>query len=193
MTNPSNIINEVDYVEYSEVIEKFSKKKVQERYQRLLESAQRFIREAGQQNHVECNETMLKLAVLGYYSDIIRLKKFHNIEQENDVKNIAYETSWLLKRRPLQIIQSTEDSNDQKYAFCNEQFAFSQIMFWFTEGNSDGRINVFVQEELEYFSDALFYHLKYRQCDAQILELMLVSFMAGRKYQSLLLSEIEKS
>jgi hypothetical protein len=61
---------------------------------------------------------MSMFTVLGYFSDIMRLKDFHKIERVNDLKILAYETSWLLKRKPLQI----KDSNDLNFAFCNKQF-----------------------------------------------------------------------
>jgi hypothetical protein len=179
MSEPEKIHIEAIYVEYTEVIEKFTEKRIQERYLRLLESAQAFIEKMGYGNYVVCNEAMLMLAVLGYYSDIMRLKDFHNIDRTNDIKILAYESAWLLKRKPLQI----KDSNDQKYAFCNEQFVYSQITHWFEKEDGQIGIEALAHEDLNFFSNTLFYHLKYRSYDPQTLELMLGSFIAGRKYQ----------
>ena len=175
------------YVEFTKIIEEFTEEKIQERYFRLLESAQAFIQEMGYQNHVVCNETMLMYAVLGYFSDISRLKAFHNINHINDSKILAYETTWLLKRRPLQI----KDNIDSKYAFCNEQFVLSQIELWLKKDVSDDSTEAVVNEDLRFFYDMLFYHLKYRNYDPQTLELMLVSFMAGRKYQLILSAKLK--
>jgi len=182
MSDISCVDIKTKYVEYTEIIEKFTEDKIQERYLRLLESAQTFIQEMGYQNHVICNETILMYAVLGYFSDVNRLKDFHNIIHINESKILAYETTWLLKRKPLQI----KDSNDPKYAFCNEQFALSQIELWLKKDISDDSTEAVVNKDLRFFSDTLFYHLKYRNYDPQTLELMLVSFMAGRKYQLIL-------
>ena len=182
MSKPADIHIETRYVEYTKVIEKFTESKILERYHRLLESAQNFIQGMGFHDHVVCNETMLMYAVLGYFSDIMRLKDFQEINLVNDSKIFAYETSWLLKRKPLQI----RDSNDQKYAFCNEQFALSQITLWLNKGEDGNGIAALAHDDLKYFSNMLFYHLKYRNYDPQVLELMLVSFMAGRKYQHIL-------
>jgi len=185
MNESLKIHMEAQSVEYAEVIEKFTEKRVQERYYRLLVSVREFIEGMGYREHVVCNETMLMNAVLGYYTDIMRLKDFHEIERMNEIKIRAYETAWLLKRRPLQI----KDSNDQKYSFCNEQFVFSQLALWFKKSELENGTKAFGNDEyLKSFSNTLFYHLKYRSCDPQTLELMLVSFMAGRKYQSLVLS-----
>jgi len=182
MSEPANIHIEAKYIEYSNVIEKFTEKKIVDRYHRLLVSAHEFIKGMGYNDNVVCNESMLMYAVLGYFSDIMRLKNFHEIERANDIKIFAYETSWLLKRRPLQII----NSNDIKYSFCNEQFAFSQITQWLKDGDGDNGKKALAHDDLDYFSNMLFYHLKYRNNDPQTLELMLVSFLAGRKYQSLI-------
>jgi hypothetical protein len=182
MSEPAKIHIKAKYVEYTKVIEEFTEERIQERYYRLLLSAQAFIEGMGYRDRVVCNENILMLAVLGCYSDIMRLKDFHEIERENDIKIIAYETAWLLKRRPLQI----KDSDDKKCVFCNEQFAFSQITLWLKKDDLEKGTEILAHDDLKFFSDMLFYHLKYRNHDPQTLELMLVAFMAGRKYQHLL-------
>jgi hypothetical protein len=179
MNEPVDVHIVAKYEKYKGVIEQFTEARIIKRYHRLLMGAQGFIQGMGYNGHVVCNETMLMFAVLGYYSDIMRLKDFHRIDRTNDSKVFAFETSWLLKRRPLQV----KDSNDQKYAFCNEKFALSQIMLWLKEGENKNDAGVLAYKDLKFFSDTLFYHLKYRNYDPQTLELMLVSFMAGRKYQ----------
>jgi hypothetical protein len=181
MNEPTQVCIKSNYIEYTEVVNHFSEEKITQRYLRLLDSAKTFIENMGYNDYVVCNETLLMLAVLGYFSDIIRLKNFHKIGKANEIKICAYETAWLLKRKPLQI----KDSNEQKYAFCNEQFAYSQIVFLLENGCNEGT-KVFTHKELRYFSDSLFYHLKYRGHEPQTLELMLISFIAGRKYQQLL-------
>ena len=182
MTDISSPHIEALYVEYTDVIKRFTKEKIYKRYHRLLLSAQEFIKGMGYNDHVVCNETILMRVVLGYFSDVMRLKEFHDIERTNNIKIQAYEASWLLKRKPLQI----KDSNDQKFIFCNEQFVFSEITCWLRNSDGDDGSLVLAHENLEFFSNMLFYHLKYRNCDPPILELMLTSFIAGRTYQHLL-------
>jgi len=186
MSEPEKTHIETRYVEYTDVIKEFTEKKIQARYHRLLVSAQKFIQGMDFKDHIVCNETILMLVVLDYFSDIMRLKKFHGIDRTNEIKILAYETSWLLKRKPLQI----KNSNDQKYAYCNEQFAYSQIMFWLKKGEGEDGIKALAHEDLKFFSNTLFYYLKYRDYNPQVLELMFVSFMAGRKYQCILSTEI---
>jgi len=187
MSDTTGIGIKATYVEFTEIIEKFTAEKIMGRYYRLLESAQNFIKEMGYSDHVVCNETVLMYTVLGYFSDINRLKKFHNINLINDSKILAYETTWLLKRKPLQI----KDSNNEKYTFCNEQFALSQILFCLITDDSKDISQALALRDLKFFIDTLFYHLKYRNYDPQTIELMLVSFVAGRKYQNILSTELK--
>lgn len=51
----------------------------------------------------------LTYAVMDYFSDIQRLKDYQQIEHVNEIKIKAYETFWLLKRKPLQLIGQIED------------------------------------------------------------------------------------
>ena len=113
----------------------------------------------------------------------MRLKKFNDLKRANETKILAYEISWLLKLKPLQI----KESNDIKYAFCNERFTLSQIMFWIRKGGINGDKAFIKEKDLKAFSDKVLYHLKYEDCNPKILELMLVSFTAGRDYKRFLL------
>jgi len=190
---------EIEFLDYDEVVKYFDdhdsngnldpngelgREKIKKRYCRLLEEMRSFIKGMGYDNYVVCNETILMHAVLGYYSDIKRLKSFHKINRANDTKILAYETSWLLRRKSLQVKEIKGIVSDLDYTYCNEQFALSQIIFWIKRNDNNKKSsNVFKQKELEIFSDIMFYHFKYRDCSPNTLELMLESFTAGRDYQ----------
>jgi len=155
----------------------------------LLESANIFIKEMDFESYIVCNEEMLMYAVLGYFSDIMRLKKFTNVERIHETKIIAYESEWLLRRKILQVKNSDDPElleYPDKFAFCNEQFVFSQITLWVKKNNLTNGTMALDDPDLKYFTNMLFYHLKYRSCDAKTLELMLVAFTAGREYQNLI-------
>ncbi|MDR0690499.1 MAG: hypothetical protein LBF32_00175 [Streptococcaceae bacterium] len=175
------------YVSYAKVLEAFPSGKVDERYTRILESAKIFIQRMGYSEHVICNEILLKKAVLGYFSDIQRLKIFHGIDRVSPIKILAYETQWLLKRKPLQI----KDSSEQKCTYCNEQFAYTEIMCFFHNHEGNKGIKALEDKNLKSFTDTLFYYLKYQDIKAQSLELMLESFLGGRHYQYLLSEDIK--
>jgi len=171
--------------EYKKVIDEFKREKVLMRYHRLIESAKKFIQEMGYGSNVVCNGGVLMLAVLDYFADILRLKEFHDIKLVNEVKILAYETVSLLRRKPLQI----KNGENGEYAFCNEQFVFTQIFLWFDkdedEGKNKGSLCTFLNDDMKFFHTSVLYHLKYRVLDPQALELILLSFVAGRHYQRL--------
>ena len=47
------------------------------------------------------HEMALTHAIMDYFSDIQRLKDCQKIKHVNEIKIKAYETFWLLKRKPL--------------------------------------------------------------------------------------------
>ena len=63
--------------------------------------------------------------MLDYFTDISRLKHFHQAKHINSLKVISYETYWLLRRKPIQIL--VEDETSDAMAFLNEKFVFSRI------------------------------------------------------------------
>jgi len=194
MANPDDFHTKIVYCSYAEIVEEFNQeedqeegkkggKKVYARYERLLESARAFIKVNDLSQHVICNEIVMWRLVLEYFADIKRLKEFHELKKINPIKILAYETAWLLKRKPLQII----NSRDQIYIYCNEQFAYSQIRNFLIENYKSD-----MKEGLKFFTEFLFYHLQYRNCEPQVLELMLESFLGGQTYQRLLSTDTKK-
>lgn len=55
------------------------------------------------------------------------MKKMHNITNINEIKVCAYESYWLLRRHPLQIIDNK--LYEEKVVFANEKFVFSILSF----------------------------------------------------------------
>ena len=76
------------------------------------------------QDKVFIHQMALNHAVMDYYSDIQRLKSYQEIGHINEVKIKAYETFWLLKRRPLQLKAQLEDD---KWLYINEKFLLARI------------------------------------------------------------------
>lgn len=87
-----------------------------------------FLKSQKLESEVRLDEVLLMHAVLDYFSDVSRLKKFHHIHHINETKVIAYETFWLLRRKPLQVVTQRQDDF---LAFINEKFVFSRLAaFW---------------------------------------------------------------
>lgn len=113
---------------------------------------------------------------MDYFSDIQRLKEYQNIEHINDIKIKAYETFWLLKRKPL---QAARQFDDDTWLYVNEKFLLVRLTSFMLQE----KMNVpLVQERKEAFTnylDTLYYYLKFRKTDAQALELMLLQKLSA--------------
>ena len=117
------------YDDYSDIVKEFGKKRIQERFQNLCVAYNKFINERQINDSVKLNSFTLMHAVLDYFTDISRLKKFHKISRTNTFKIVAYELSWLIRRKPLQIL---EDDREE-LVYINEKFVLSYIMSYFTQ------------------------------------------------------------
>ena len=135
------------------------------------------VRHLGIREKIQISESLLSHAVLDYFTDISRLKHFHQAKHINSLKVISYETYWLLRRKPIQIL--VEDETSDAMAFLNEKFVFSRIAKYLM---GDGKRVILSPETKKGFLnylDSLFYYLKYRNYDAEMLEMMLMGFKAG--------------
>ena len=167
------------FSDYTDIIRKVGKRKVKERIESLLTIANDYIVKSKYENKVVINEILLTEAILDYFTDITRLKDFHDIKKVDEIKIISYESFWLLKRKPFQIMINDRDLN-----FVNEKFIVTIVSQCirdkhgsFSEVVNSGKLN--------FFMNSFFYHLKYRLLDAQSIELMIVSFEAGKLYSEL--------
>lgn len=166
------------YDNYSDIVSEFGKNKIQERFEDFYVAYEKFISERELKDCVHINGYTLMHAVLDYFTDISRLKKFHQIKRTNSFKITAYEISWLIRRKPLQIL----DDNREDLVYINEKFILSYVMSYFTQlvgfdfyENLDKKN----KKMFDGYIDSLYYYIKYRNCSAQALELALLSFGAG--------------
>ena len=167
------IENVAKYVGYDEIIAEYSRAKLEKRYETLYKSAETFITEMGYTD-VTIDEYALLYAMFDYFADISRLKLFHKINLVNEVKVTSYEVYWILKRKPLQVAQSSKEN-----VFVNERFVLSIILNCLSnEGNIP--FSGLGSDELTFFTEPLFYFLKFRPFDAQAIEMIILAFLAGR-------------
>lgn len=165
------------YSDYGELMGEFSEDVIRNRYAFLYKECGEFLKSLELQDAVEVNEVLLMHAVLDYFSDVSRLKKFHHINHINEIKVIAYESFWILRRKPLQVVKECGDSDF--LAFVNEKFVFSRIAAFLVEDRMDQVLREADKKAFLNYLDTLYYYLKYRQYDAQMLELMVLGFKAG--------------
>lgn len=79
--------------------------KNESRLRELINSANEFIKEAGYDQYVRCDERIMLNVLIDYYTDIYRLKEFHDIELVRTEKVIAYTVAWIVRRKPLQFVE----------------------------------------------------------------------------------------
>ncbi len=165
------------YTNYDELIQIVGEEVVESRIEQIAFEMTNFLKNYELLDVVYVHEMLLTHAVMDYFSDIQRLKEYQHIEHINEVKIKAYETFWLLKRKPLQLKEQLESD---KWLYVNEKFLLARLTNFMLQDN----INVpLVQERKRAFTnylDTLYYYLKFRKTDAQALEIMLLAFQAGR-------------
>lgn len=164
-----------DRQDYRELIQKYTEGELRERFLSLKKTAEDFIGQSGFSETVFCNERILMQVILDYYSDMDRLKDFHNIEKPRTEKIFAYTIAWIVKRKPLQY---KCDSDDERDIFVNERFAAYLML---NECLCCGEENISLEnkDELEGYINLLFYYFKYRECNPQVIELAIASFKMG--------------
>lgn len=161
--------------DYSDLIKKFGVEEFKSRFEQIEKSAEEFIKESGFEETVFCSERILSQMLLDYYSDIERLKDFHDIKRVRTEKIFAYTISWIIRRKPLQY---KDNSVNEKDIFVNERFAAYMML---NECMCGGKENVLPEhkKDLDEYIDLLFYYFKYRECNPQTIELAISSFKMG--------------
>ena len=153
---------------------KIDTNRIANRYVQILKMLHEFIRVYALSNDVKINGRMLKKAVVDYFCDIVRIKEFHNISNINKEKIYGYMAYWLLRRKPIQII-----NNFNGCEFINELF----ITFYLTSLVTKARkIDNNIKNNHPTFGEfqsLLNYNLKYRPVSQQSLELMIEAFFCG--------------
>lgn len=116
---------EVMTEDYSEIIKDIGVVKFKERLTELVETMNEFIESSEYCSYVHCNERIVTMLLLDYWSDIYRMKDFHLIEKSRTEKIIAYLIAWIIKRKPLQFTQYFEEEKD---IFVNERFCIYLLL-----------------------------------------------------------------
>jgi hypothetical protein len=167
--------------DYSDILADFGKEKIEKRYENLYEYLEAFIKRHKYEGKVTIAKSVLNQAVVDYFADVHRLKNFHHIESINYLKIHAYTAYWILRRKPLQIIE--DDPEDIDRAFVNERFVASYLLQYLRGENTN--VIILESERLSYleYVKNLEYYLRYRTVTAQMLETMLEAYQAGEAFQ----------
>ena len=148
---------------YRELIDEVGVDKFRERFEELQKTAMEFIEIAG-------------FSDVDYFMDVMRLKEFHSIERIRTEKLFAYTISWIVKRKPIQF---REYSDQERDIFVNERFAAYLLINECLMCGSKHFVKEAYAEKLVEYTEMLLYYFKYRQCDPKTLELLIESFKMG--------------
>ena len=165
------------YVKYDDLVAVVGENVIRSRIEQISQEMLDFIKENKLIDVAYVHQMALTHAVMDYFSDVQRLKDYQKIEHINEIKIKAYETFWLLKRKPIQL---KEQIDDDRLLYVNEKFLLTRL----TSFMLDSQINMPLVGDksiaFENFFNTLYYYLKFRRCDAQSIELMLLAFKAGQ-------------
>lgn len=174
------IMNNIEntYANYEEIVSEFKREVIQSRFEQIYEEMKAFIKRMRMEDEAKINAEILMQSLLDYFSDVYRLKKYQKISHTNGIKIKAYETFWLVQRKPIQL--TADELNDDRNIYINEKFALSRLISYLL----GDRVNMPIVEEkqkaFQNFLDTLYYYLKFRRCDPQSIELMILAFKAGQ-------------
>ena len=115
------------------------------------------------QNSVYLNLVLLQAAIKSYYRDIHRYKDFSGSEWANKHKQAAYTIKWLVKFRPIQIKQNTQNVTEEIFDI---NLKFALVCGFSFLGN---KVTDLIMKNRECFYDALLYDLRYRQLSGKKL------------------------
>lgn len=165
---------------YRYLVDKFTEKKIASRFDFVHNILNAYIKQNELEGRVIVSVNMVEQIVTDYFVDIDRLKEFSGIIKTNEVKIYSYLSYWMLRHKPLQIVNG--DGQDD-LVFVNENcVADFLVSFLFKEPSNISLIED-QKPKVDEFYNTLRYHLIYRGYSAQNIELMLLAFIAGRGYQ----------
>lgn len=165
------------YVKYDDLVSAVGEEVIESRIWQISREMLDFLRANDLEQIAYVHQMALAHAVMDYFSDIQRLKDYQKIEHINEIKIKAYETFWLLKRKPIQLKEQLEDD---RLLYVNEKFLMTRLTSFMLGDEINRPIVGEKGVSFKNFLNTLYYYLKFRRCDAQSIELMLLAFQAGR-------------
>lgn len=165
---------------YQYIVDKFGEEKVISRSEWLYNQLSDYIDSQNLMGKVTISRNVLKHVLVDYFVDIDRLKDFSEIPRANDTKIYAYTCFWLLRHKPLQI-NSLDDAPE--LVFVNEEFVSYLLRGYLFSDPDDIPIVNSQRDGIDCFVRTMLYYFKYREYSAKTIEMIILSFLAGRGYQ----------
>lgn len=164
-------------VSYEMLLNYFGEEVIHDRVKFVYEKMSQYLAERKLSAKIVIDNDILHQAILDYFADIYRIKVFHGIDRVNLNKIDGYEIYWLLRRKPMQVIDKQENRN---LVFVNEGFLTVFIAHECLSPNESVTRTEDQEKALLGYLDHIFYSLKYRKVDQQWLETILYSIDVGK-------------
>lgn len=164
------------YIPYDDLIDVVGAEVIESRIRQISQEMVDFLKVREFSDVAYIHEMALAHAVMDYFSDIQRLKDYQKIKHINEIKIKAYETYWLLQRKPIQLKEQLEDD---RMLYVNEKFLLTRLTSFMLGKDINMPLGDEKGAAFRNYLDTLYYYLKFRHCDAQAIELMLLAYQAG--------------
>ena len=171
------MLKDDDYAKFLKAY--YPEQTIVKRFRFLLKDVNSFVLKLGIDKKVRIGMKSLKMAVLDYFTDIVRMSIFQNIEKPNVDKIYGYMTYWFLRRHHIHVTSDFSGCES-----INEKFALSYISSHILCDANISYDDCKGVPEFPQFIALLFYNLKYRLYTQQSIELMVSSFLCGYKLGS---------
>lgn len=149
------------------------------RFKNLLTQIQDVLEALEILDKVKVNTDLLGQAVLNYFEDVERLKAFEGINRTNEDKIYGYETFWLLRDKPIQII---DEDIIYENLYINEK-----VFVLILTSKMLREVGIAPDSEnprLLNFMNLMYYSFKFRLYSQQMLELMISAFFCGCAFKN---------
>ena len=173
-------MNDVEtiYTQYEDIVSEFTEQVIKNQYASLYRECTAFLESLGVSDHTRIDKAILTHTGMDYFTDISRMKEFHHVKHISERKALAYETYWILRRKPIQVM--INNGNEEFWAFLNEKFSFTRIASFLTREQKSVILDEASKKTFLSFLDTLYYFLKYRTLDPKTLELVIMGFQTGQ-------------
>jgi hypothetical protein len=179
-----------DYHVYDKNNKDITDEVIKHRVIAIAEEIQQFMGLYGVKNCCYLNLTLLQDAVVDYFEDVARMKSFHEIEHIDIVKIFSYETYWLMRNKPIQIIDEKAVPKELRHinenvfaAWLLKNIATELERRFKPEIQIDGLTDKLMNHPLmvELLSN-LYYHFRFRHYTPQSLLILVESFMNAAEF-----------
>ncbi len=121
---------ETIYTQYEDIVAEFSEQVIKNRYSSLYKECIVFLESLGIHDSVRIDETDPDRCSHGLFYRYLPHEGISPYRHIREPKVLAYETYWLLRRKPFQVMKT--DGEEEFWAFLNEKFAFTRIASFLT-------------------------------------------------------------